>query len=121
MTNPASSAIQKAESWAANPSKGTAVAFGVMKGVAFPATIRVFGDRGLVGCSNPREVCCGMDSVPAAENACTDETDAPSGELRTLDWTSELGLEVSIPVKTPGEETELLASSITGPAPGRVV
>lgn len=55
------------------------------------------------------------------EAACTNEIDAPSGELRTLDWTLGLGLEVSIPPSTPGEEIGLLADSITVPAPGRVV
>ena len=121
VTNPANPAIQKAESWAANPSKGTAVAFKVMKGVPFPATVGIFGDRGFVCCINPTEVCSGRDGVSAVEAACTNEIEAPSGELGTLDWTIGLGLEVSVPPRTTGDKMGLLPDSITGPAPGRVV
>ena len=119
--NPANPAIQKDESWAANPSKGTAVAFRMMKGVPFPATVRILGARGFVGCRNPGEVCSGRDGDSVVEAACTNEIDAPSGELRTLNWTLGLGLEVSIPPRTPDEVTGLPADSMTGPAPSRAV
>ena len=92
-----------------------------MKGVPFPATVRILGARGFVGCRNPREVCSGRDGDSVVEAPCTNEIDAPSGELRTLDWTLGLGPEVPIPPRTPDEEIGLLADSITVPAPGRVV
>lgn len=117
---PANPAIKNADSRAAKPSNGTAVTFRLMKGVPFPAGESMFGDSGLVGCTNAADVCSGMVGAPELKDDGADKADAPSGRNRPLDCNTEPVLEVCVPPVVLGDAVGLLALPIARLPAGRV-